>query len=74
MRTSLNVGVFQQGSSVDRMIAETARAGFDAIELTITTHGPLTFEASERACIHISKQAFCIFGIKVLYMRLDFNF
>ena len=57
MRTSLNVGVFQQGSSVDRMIAETARAGFDAIELTITTHGPLTFEASEHACIHISKQA-----------------
>ncbi len=57
MKTSLNVSIFEQGTPIESMIGRTAQAGFQAVELALTSDGPLTLESSPDDCITIAKCA-----------------
>ena len=56
-KTSLNTAAFPPGTPIDRMLTDTAEAGFDAVEFVISSDGPLTFDLPDTTYIEIAKQA-----------------
>lgn len=50
-------GAFRADVSIDHMLTETARAGFDGVEMVMRADGPVSFDTSEAACCDIAKRA-----------------